>query len=78
MGDLWQYVMTWILWLYTHFCPDPNSPANLDHLWAVLRLEDFAGAYWQDATSGMAAWWAVIIDNLLDLVDPYPSIRGDH
>jgi hypothetical protein len=49
----------------------------------VLGLRSFAGAIWQDTTTGLAQGWAIVVDNLLDIalkilhLDPQ-DIRGDH
>lgn len=73
--------LAWIvafLWaLYLNHAPDPFSPASLAQWFDVLNLRAFAGQFWRDAT-GYAQGWARICDNLIDLIDPFPSIRGDH
>ena len=76
--ELVALVLRWVVWLYRHACPAPDDPANLAHLIDVLTLRAFAGQYWTNATTGLAQWWAILIDNLIDLIDPSPSLRGDH
>jgi hypothetical protein len=78
MPDLALHILAYVVWLYRTYCPDPADAANLAHLRAVLDLRAFAGERWYDAASGLAHWWAVIMDNWLDILDPYPSRRGDH
>lgn len=77
MLGLYQLVMSLVVWLYFTYCDAAGDVSNLAHLSDVLNLRAFAGQFWQEA-NGLAQWWAIIIDNLIDLIDPYPSIRGDH
>lgn len=72
------FIIAFLWALYLNHAPDPFSPQSLAQWFDVLYLRAFAGQYWQDATTGLAQFWARIVDNLIDLIDPYPSIRGDH
>ena len=49
----------------------------------ILSLTDFAGAFFPDRSTGLATGWAIVVDDLLDLVlrilglDPL-AVGGDH
>lgn len=49
----------------------------------ILSLREFAGAFFPDPSTGLAMGWAIVVDDLLDLVlrilglDPL-AVRGDH
>jgi hypothetical protein len=77
-SELVQLIHAMILWLYWNYAPDPCSYLSQLHLSQVLDMSQFAGHFWQEADSGMATWWAAIMDNMLDILDPGSLIRGDH
>lgn len=71
--------MIWAIcdWLYFTFCAGAWADGSLAAWSEVHRLTAFAGQYWHDPASGMAAGWAIVVDNLIDLIDP-ANLRGDH
>lgn len=75
---LYELVMQFVMWLYWHFAPMPYDPESLGFFSTVLTFQHFAGYWWQDPTTHMATWWAQLMDNALDLLDPTHVLRGDH
>jgi len=65
-----------IISMYNTYCPFAGTYIGDAVLWLILNTPNFfMGMFFTDSNTGLAPWWAIAIDNM---IDDLGVLKGDH